>query len=226
MPLILAVVLTLGLSYVYGSIPFGLIVVWIAKKKDLRTVESGRTGGTNAMRAAGFLAGLITVLLDVSKGIVGVWFATTFVPGSEWVKVLAALIAIIGHNYSLFLIERLPNGRIKFRGGAGGATTFGGAIGLWPTAAIIILPLAVLVYLLVGYASVTTMSIALFSTIIFVIRAIDGVSSWALVGYGVLAMVIIVLALRPNLERLKNGTERVVGLRALFKKRAENEASH
>lgn len=226
MPLILAVVLALCLAYLYGSIPFGLIVVWIANKKDLRTVESGRTGCTNTMRAAGFLAGLITALLDVSKGIVGVWFATTFVPGSDWVKVLAAVIAIIGHNYSIFLIEKLPSGRIKFRGGAGGAPAFGGAIGLWPTAALIIFPLAVLVYILVGYASVTTMSIAFISTIIFIIRAIEGFSSWALVVYGVMAMLIVVLALRPNLERLKNGTERVVGLRALIKKRIENEINH
>jgi glycerol-3-phosphate acyltransferase PlsY len=59
------VALSLVIAYLYGSIPFGLIIVWFAKKKDLRTIESGRTGGTNAMRAAGLVAGLLTALKDV-----------------------------------------------------------------------------------------------------------------------------------------------------------------
>lgn len=219
------VVLSLVIAYLYGSIPFGLIIVWIAKKKDLRKIESGRTGGTNAMRAAGLLAGLLTALMDVSKGVVAVWVATNLVPGSDWAKVAAALVAILGHNYSIFLMEKNAAGRWHLRGGAGGATAFGGVIGLWPTAALIILPLVLMVYLLVGYASVTTMSIALFSTIIFVIRAIKGVSSWVMVGYGLAALIIVILALRPNLERLRNGTERVVGLRALLKKRREDEVT-
>ncbi len=155
------VALSLVIAYLYGSIPFGLIIVWFAKKKDLRTIESGRTGGTNAMRAAGLMAGLLTALMDVSKGVLAVWVASNLVPGSDWAKVAAALVAILGHNYSIFLAEKTPSGRWRLRGGAGGATAFGGAIGLWPTAALIILPLVLLVYLLVGYASVTTMSIAL-----------------------------------------------------------------
>ena len=58
--------------------------------------------------------------------------------------------------------------------GAGGATSLGGAIGLWPPAGLIILPLGILVYFLIGYASVTTISIAFFATILFAIKA-----SWA-----------------------------------------------
>lgn len=219
------VALSLVIAYLYGSIPFGLIIVWFAKKKDLRTIESGRTGGTNAMRAAGLVAGLLTALMDVSKGVLAVWVASNLVPGSDWAKVAAALVAILGHNYSIFLAEKTSSGRWRLRGGAGGATAFGGAIGLWPTAALIILPLVLLVYLLVGYASVTTMSIALIATIIFVIRAIEGVSSWVMVGYGLAALIIVVMALRPNLERLRNGTERMVGLRAMWRKRRDDSAA-
>ncbi|MRR30251.1 glycerol-3-phosphate acyltransferase, partial [bacterium] len=65
--------LALLLAYLAGAIPFGWVVVKIASGKDIRTVESGRTGGTNAMRAAGFLAGLFTAGLDVLKGFSTYW---------------------------------------------------------------------------------------------------------------------------------------------------------
>ena len=54
-------------AYLIGSIPSGLIVVWFIKRRDIRNENSGRTGGTNVMRSAGFLAGLITGLADFSK---------------------------------------------------------------------------------------------------------------------------------------------------------------
>jgi glycerol-3-phosphate acyltransferase PlsY len=53
------------IGYILGSIPFGLLIVKIKTGKDVRTVESGRTGGTNVVRAAGFGAGLLTAILDV-----------------------------------------------------------------------------------------------------------------------------------------------------------------
>lgn len=211
-------VLSLVIAYILGSIPFGYIVVKIINGRDVREVESGRTGGTNAMRAAGFGAGALTAILDVLKGAATAWVVAWLVPGQPWVQVGAALLAIIGHNYSIFLLK-YENGRIKFRGGAGGATCLGGAIALWNPIALIILPLAVLVYLFIGYASVTTMSIAFIAMIVFLIRAVMGLSPWAYVIYGALALLVLVLALRPNLQRLKDGTERVVGLRAKWLKK-------
>ena len=56
------------LAYLFGSIPFGLLIVKLKTGKDIREVESGRTGGTNAMRAAGFWAGFATAMLDILKG--------------------------------------------------------------------------------------------------------------------------------------------------------------
>ena len=200
--------LTFLLSYLAGSIPFGLLIVWIFSGKDVRRIESGRTGGTNAMRAAGFIAGALTGLGDALKGVATGWIAGWLAPEYPWVRVVAALLAIIGHNYSVFLIEKR-------------APALGGAIALWPPAGLIIFPLAGLVYLLVGYASVTTMSIAFFSILIFGIRAIIGLSPWIEIVYGVGALIIVILALRPNLERLRQGNERVVGLRACYLKRKE-----
>ncbi|MFZ6020431.1 MAG: glycerol-3-phosphate acyltransferase [Chloroflexota bacterium] len=217
--LTLAVVL-LG-AYIIGSVPFGLVIVWIARGKDLRQIESGRTGGTNAMRAAGFLAGLFTAIFDVLKGSAAVWLAAYVFPEQVWVRVAAGLLAILGHNYSVFLIESRAKGGIRLRGGAGGAPAFGATLALFPPAALIIFPLGVLVYVGIGYASVTTMSIAFFATIIFLVRAVQGLSPWEYVAFGVGALAAVLWSLRPNIERLRNGTERAVGLRAYLQKRKE-----
>lgn len=223
MEMILSILLVLVLAYLVGSVPFGLLIVWIARRKDLRSIESGRTGGTNAMRAAGFLAGAATAIFDVLKGTAAVWIAVWLTPDLAWVKVAAGLLAILGHNYSVFLIESRAKGGIRLRGGAGGAPAFGAAIGLWAPSAYIIFPLALLVFLLIGYASVTTMSIAFFATVIFTVRAIQGESPWIYVAYGIGALAAVLWALRPNLKRLREGTERVVGLRAYYLKRQEKK---
>jgi glycerol-3-phosphate acyltransferase PlsY len=203
------------LAYLVGSIPFGLIIVRLFTGKDIRSIESGRTGGTNAMRAAGVWAGLATAILDVLKGIGAVLISRVFVPGTHlWLDVLAPFFAIIGHNYSVFLIERTEEGWLRFRGGAGGATCLGGSIGLWPPIVLIILPLCGLIYYFGGYASITTMSVALLSTLVFAYRAWQGLSPWQYAVYGLLAFLALAWALRPNIKRLTEGTERVVGLRA------------
>ena len=109
--------------------------------------------------------------------------------------------------------------RARSTAGAGGATCLGGALALYPYIWIFILPLGALIFLLVGYASVTTMSIALDATIVFAYRAMFGVSSWVYVLYGVLAELILLWALRPNLVRLREGNERLHGLRSYIQKK-------
>ena len=106
---------TVVLGYLLGSIPFGLLIVKIKTGKDLRSVESGRTGGTNAMRAAGFSAGLLTATMDVLKGAAAVWLAQALNPESNLIHILAPIAAILGHNYSIFLVERDKNGQWHFR---------------------------------------------------------------------------------------------------------------
>lgn len=212
------ILLTLIIAYLMGSIPFGFLVVKLVNGRDVREIESGRTGGTNAWRAAGIGAGALTAILDVGKGAATAWVVSWLAPSQPWVQVGAALLAIIGHNYSIFLVKR-ENGRWALRGGAGGATCLGGAIALWNPIVLIILPIALLVYLFVGYASVTTMSIAFIAMVVFFIRAILGLSPWLYAVYGALALLVLVWALRPNLKRLIEGTERVVGFRAKWLKK-------
>ena len=130
------------LGYILGSIPFGLLIVKIRTGKDIRDIESGRTGGTNAMRAAGFWAGIFTAIMDVLKGAVAVWIAQAVMPENHLVYVLAAIGAIIGHNHSIFLPEQDEDGKfVRLRGGAGGAPTVGGAMGLWAPSVLIIFTL-------------------------------------------------------------------------------------
>src|SRR5688572_577014 len=199
------------LSYVVGSIPFGLLIVKLKTGQDIREVESGRTGGTNAMRAAGFWAGFSTAMLDILKGAVGAWVAQWIVPDQYWVHVAAPLAAIIGHNHSIFLAERDANGKLmRLRGGAGGAPSVGGAMGIWPASILIILPLGMLTFFSIGIASVTTIAVALFAIAIFAVRASQDLAPWAYVWYGVGALLLLIWALRPNLKKLFEGNERIV----------------
>ena len=206
-------------SYLIGSIPFGLIIVKLTTGQDVREIESGRTGGTNAMRAAGFLVGATTVMLDVAKGAVSAWLAMWLVPDMIWITVLAPVMAIVGHNYSIYLIERDEQGRLRLHGGAGGATSVGGALALWPPVALFIVPIAGCILYFVGYASVATMSAPLITTVVFIIMAWMGKLPWEYVVYGILAELLLLYALRPNIKRLMNGTERLIGWRA--KRRAQ-----
>jgi glycerol-3-phosphate acyltransferase PlsY len=199
------------LSYIIGAIPFGWLIVKLKTGQDIRVIESGRTGGTNAMRAAGFWAGILTALMDILKGATAVWIAKAILPDAHLLHALAPIAAIIGHNYSIFMPERSEQGRVvRLRGGAGGAPSVGGAFGLWGPSIFIIVPLGALVFFTLGIASITTMSVAFFAIVIFAIRAWLGLSSWLYVLYGVLAELLLIWALRPNLKKLFSGQERIV----------------
>jgi acyl phosphate:glycerol-3-phosphate acyltransferase len=216
-------IIVLTLSYLVGSIPFGLILVKVATGQDVRNVASGRTGGTNVLRSGGLWLGLFTMFLDIMKGVSTGWLSEAIAPGNDWIKVCAALVAIIGHNYSIYIIERGTNGRVRLRGGAGGATSFGGALSLWASSGYIIFPLAVLTYIIIGYASVTTMAIPILATLVFGYRAIIGVSPWAYVFYGIAAELIVLWALRPNIKRLVEGRERRVDFLGYLKKKGKKK---
>lgn len=215
---ILAVIV---ISYLIGAIPVGLFVVKLISGKDVRQVGSGRVGGTNAMRAAGLAAGVLTAALDAGKGILVGYLSELLLPGVTWVKVVGVILAVVGQVYSIFLVRKNAAGKLQLHGGAGGSTTLGGAIALFPMSWAVILPLALFVFVFVGYASVTTISIAFFSLALFVVRTLMGLAPWEFVLYGIVTLCIVLMALQPNLKRLKEGTERMVGLRAWRHKKSE-----
>lgn len=215
----LGCILVVILSYILGAIPFGYVITKLKTGKDIRQHESGRTGTTNTMRVAGFYAGVLTVILDVVKGALPVLIARWSMPHVDWLPAVAPLAAIIGHNYSIFLIKKEADGKIHLGGGAGGAPALGGAIALWPQITLFIAPIGLFFWYGVGYASLATMSVGLVSAIVFITRAALSLNPWAYAAYGILVEIIVLWALRPNIQRLMNGTERLVGWRAQRRKK-------
>lgn len=197
-------------AYLIGSIPSGYLVIKLFTGQDLTQCGSGRTGGTNAMRAGGVLAGLLTGALDILKGICAVWLARWLLSGqivtissAPWVEAAAGVVVVIGHNWSLYL---------GFRGGAGTGPNVGAAIALCPPMALLLPPFVPLVLLITGYASVASLCTAALIPIIFALgtRYFGLPCEW--VGYGLATFAIITWSLRPNIARLLTGEERRVRL--------------
>lgn len=200
---LLRVLAAVGLAYLMGSFPAGFLLgrMWGV---DVLKRGSGRTGGTNVLRAAGPVAALLTGALDVGKGALAVWVAGQ-VAGGEYqalAQVLAGAAAILGHNYSVFL---------GFRGGAGVGTSLGAlAVVYWP-ASVALLILLLVVIAVTRYASVGSLVVVTTMPLILLAVAVSGHLLLTYVAYGMLAWAIIVYSHRPNIRRLIEGTERRLG---------------
>jgi len=189
-------------AYTLGSIPVGLLLVRATTGKDVRQVGSGRIGGTNVLRAAGPWVALLSGLCDLGKGLVAVLLARAFVE-SPVIEALAGLLAVLGHNYSIF---------IGFKGGAGTATTIGGAIGLWPWSGAILIGVGVAMVVVTRYASVGSITLALLLPVIYALRAWLVDAPWGYLIHGLGTGALTLWALRPNIRRLREGCERRVKL--------------
>jgi glycerol-3-phosphate acyltransferase PlsY len=200
-------------GYILGSIPFGFMLVRLTTGRDVREISSGRSGGTNAMRAAGPWVGIFTGLLDGLKGYLAVQLAFSLLPDNALAAALAPAASVLGHNYSMFLVQRNEKGRLVLGGGAGGAPVVGGATALWLPSLFFMLPIGALIYYFVGYASLTTMSAGILAVLIFGIGALTGFFPTEYLVFGFLSLALLFLALRPNLQRLREGTERRHGYR-------------
>jgi glycerol-3-phosphate acyltransferase PlsY len=191
-------------GYLLGSVPFGFLIVKLIKGIDIRTYGSGRTGGTNVYRAAGIVPGVLTALLDVGKGMVAVTIARALFPQLQgWAEALTGIGVILGHNYSCFL---------GFKGGAGGATAVGTGMALWWGAGVPALVLGCVMVFGLGYASLATLIAGLSVAVVFTLAAIFHWENfnWSYAAYGWAVFVLCIIALRPNIERLRKGTEKRV----------------
>ena len=188
------------LGYLIGSIPTGFLVVRATTGLDVRTVGSGRTGGTNVLRAAGRNAFALTVLGDLAKGAVSVLVARVLF--GELAQLVAGFCAVLGNNWSIFL---------RSRGGAGVMTTVG-----------TLLVIAPFVVLTVGWLPILLVYVTRISSIGSLVAAIAGPLWMALLvylGYQPLQNLIYVLLLGallvvvhiPNIQRLLAGRERRIG---------------
>ena len=210
-PILLSIALLLA-AYLLGAVPVGLLIVRWRTGKDLRSEHSGRTGGTNAMRAAGWTAGVLTGFGDLAKGALAVVLARELSGGNEWLAAGAGLMAILGHNYSVFLVER-DNGGLRFRGGAGGAPTVGATLAIWPIAGLAGLGIGLGVLFGTGYAALGTLAAGLSAAVMLTWRAVAAGGSWADAFFGIGALILLVIALLPNMRRLLAGSERAISLR-------------
>ena len=203
------------MGYILGSIPFGYLVAKRGVKADIRSSGSGKIGTTNVLRTIGRKAAAVVLLLDISKGALAVLFAGLII-STEYVLIdgnkmwwllpgaqaLAALAAVAGHIWPVFL---------KFRGGRGVATFFGGLIALCPAAAIfggevLILSAGITRYVSLGSiaGAIGTYSILLPMTIM------DGFPIEYLL-YVMFGAIIVIFMHRDNIARLINGRERKLG---------------
>ncbi|MFW6151741.1 MAG: glycerol-3-phosphate 1-O-acyltransferase PlsY [Verrucomicrobiota bacterium] len=202
-PLVYA--LSLVVSYLLGAMPFGYIVSK-TRGVNIREVGSGNIGATNVFRSVGKPAGLVTFILDASKGFCST-FAIPLVAGRVapgiWIELLAlgcAASVVAGHNWPVYL---------RFKGGKGVATSAGAVLGIVPLALAIGVLVWILSLLLFRYVSVASMASAVAAAL----------STWLLYAHEGLVRPVALTCLcgvaiwrhKSNIERLLQGTEPRVG---------------
>ena len=186
--------LALALSYLLGSIPFGLVLTRLAGKGDVRDIGSGNIGATNVLRTGSKLLAAATLILDCLKATAAILLARQLWPGTEN---FAAAGALIGHLYPVWL---------RFKGGKGVATLLGVLIPL--------LPVGALIYAVVWIGLLLVLRI---SSVAGMIAALSAPVSAAILGDQLLFPMLLAFALlvvwkhKTNIARLRAGTEPKVG---------------
>jgi glycerol-3-phosphate acyltransferase PlsY len=186
-------------AYLLGSIPFGLLIVKTIGGPDIRTTGSGNIGAANVTRTAGFLPGILTLALDAAKGYAAVWLAARWTNGNMRWMMAAAILAVIGHMFPIWL---------GFRGGKGVATGLGVFIPICPegVAAAFVLWLAVVIFW--RYSSlgsiVSAVTLPVFVYILYAPRHAPPL--FVTLGTVFISMLIL-FKHRANVERLVTGNE-------------------
>jgi glycerol-3-phosphate acyltransferase PlsY len=198
----------LVVSYLFGSVPFGLIIGKALYGTDIRQHGSGNIGATNAYRTLGPLPGLGVFAADFLKGFLPVMLTNTVLEPVEpelvpLVSILAGVIAMIGHNYSVFL---------KFKGGKGMSTAGGFIAAIWPQIVPILFIVWVIVIAVTRYVSLASIIIAvLFPILVIVLDPSRLRGEYVL--FSAIAGAVIVYRHRMNIGRLIAGTELKIGMK-------------
>ena len=185
--------LLVAAGYVLGSMPWGYWLPRLVKRDDIRSHGSGNIGGTNVWRVYGWRLGLPVVLLDTAKGFVPALVATLMV--SHLAGVLAGAAAMLGHWRPMFLRWR--------RGGKVVATTGGAFLGVAPVVGAVGAGVWVVVFLVFRYASLASIVAALSLPIAAVL--LD--RPWPVIAFAAGAAAAVLVLHRPNIARLRAGTE-------------------
>ena len=180
-------------GYLLGSMPFGYWVVLLVKGEDIRKVGSGNIGASNVWRTYGRWMGIPIVVLDVAKGFVPALVGALLV--GELTAVLAGGAAMLGHWRPLFL---------RFQKGGKTVATGGGVfLGAAPLLGLIGVAVWVVAFLVTRYASLASIVAALSLPVLAVLLG----EPWPIVVFGAIAAVGVLLLHRPNIARLRAGTE-------------------
>jgi len=199
-------ILAAVVGYVLGSIPTGMIVARAYGNVDLTASGSGRTGATNVLRTLGKGAAAIAFAGDFLKGMLAVLVAKYLIaPDNTWIWMIAAIAAVVGHSYSIF---------IGFKGGRGVVTGFGASVVAAPVLMLIAFAIGVVFIVFTRYVSLgSVVGAILGGALMCGLAYAQSDPTWAL--WGVLMGGFIVIAHKDNIERLRAGTERKLGERAL-----------
>ena len=193
----------IAVGYVLGSIPFGVIMGRVVKRVDIRDYGSGKMGVTNVVRSVGVPAGALVLLLDMGKGVVAVVIARV-VSDVQAVEAAAALAALVGHNWPVF---------IGFRGGRGTAPGWGGLVILSPWSGLAATLVALPLLGLTRYVSVGSLVGASVGAALLIGLAASGHAPWGYIWFGMIGGPLIVFRHKDNIQRLFQGTERKLGQR-------------
>jgi len=192
-------VLALVLAYLIGSIPTAYVVGRYVYKFDIRRSGSGNIGATNALRTMGTIPGLVVLATDVFKGLLAVWLGQA--AGGPQLAALAALLAIIGHNWSVFL---------EFRGGRGVATAAGAVLAMAPLVILWAVLIWITVIVLSRYVSLGSLIAAAITPFLMLFFN----HPWPYVLFTFAGAALIIYRHRPNIKRLLEGTEHKLGERS------------
>lgn len=186
-------------AYLLGSIPFGLLLTRAFGGGDVRNVGSGNIGATNVARAAGLLAGVFTLVLDVAKGASAVLLAEKLSNHSATWMMIAAFAALLGHCFPVWL---------KFKGGKGVATAAGVFLVLSPLACLAAVILFLLVVIFWKYVSLGSVSAAAAMPLLIYLLWAPHHAPTFVITIGTLAVSLLVIYKHGgNLRRLVEGTE-------------------
>jgi len=198
MPQLLIDVLFVVVGYLAGSLPMGVVVARLTGARDPRTVGSGRTGGTNALRAMGARRAVLVAALDVAKGALPV--AVAIIAGASPLGVaLTGIAAVLGAWRSVFL---------NFHGGRGVATGIGATLVIQPLAIPLAAPFFFGTILVTRYVSLGSLLATGTGAAILGIFVLLGWNDWPDFLFGVGGAAVIWIAHHDNIGRLRRGEER------------------
>ena len=186
-------------AYILGSIPFGLILAKLFGRTDVRKGGSGNIGATNVARVVGPLAGILTLILDVAKGSAAVLLAARLSKDSATWMMIAALAALVGHCFPVWL---------KFKGGKGVATAAGMFLVLCPLAFLGSVILFVLVVAFWRYVSLGSISAAAAMPLLMYFFWAPRHAPPLVITFGSLAAAVLIVCKHAgNIRRLAQGVE-------------------